>query len=252
MNQWWAFIKKEGLETWRTKRFFLLMMIFIAFGIMNPLIAKLTPEIMKLSFGEDFPVVAPTSLDSWAQFYKNISQMGIYLFAIIFSGTVSQEMNKGTLVNLVTKGMKRWVILLSKWVVLYFQWLLAIFLSFGITYGYTLFYFPDTKSPHPWFALIPLFLFGFFFVSLILFTSTLAKNQFEGLLLTILVMIVGYLAGMFDQLQNWNPISLIGQNMTILQESTKFKELYPSMAMSFIFGLVFLLSSILVLKRKKI
>lgn len=252
MNQWWAFTKKELIETWRTKRLFLLMIIFVAFGIMNPLIAKLTPEIMKMSFGEDFPVVAPTSLDSWTQFYKNVSQMGIYLFAIIFCGTVSQEMTKGTLVNLVTKGMKRWLILLSKWGVLYLQWLVALLISFGITYGYTSYYFPDTQSPHPWLALLPVLIFGFFFVSLILFASTLTKNPFEGLLLTILVIIFGYLVGMFEQVQNWNPLSLIGQNMAILQDKTQFQELYPSMLLTIAFSVLLLLLSIWILKRKKI
>lgn len=252
MNQFIAFSKKELLETWRTKRIILLLVIFMIFGIMNPLIAKLTPEIMKISFGEDFPMAEPTSLDSWMQFYKNISQMGVYLFAIIFSGTVSQEIQKGTFINLVTKGLKRPIILWSKWFVLYFQWVLSLLVSFSITYGYTRFYFPDDNSPYPWLAFIPLLIFGLFFVSLIVLTSTVARSQFEGLLLTILVMIMGYIAGMFDQLKAWNPLSLIGQNMAILQDANQWTELLPSVGVTIFLSLCFLLLSLIILKRRKI
>lgn len=252
MSQWLAFSKKELLETWRTKRVVLLFVIFTIFGIMNPLTAKLMPEIMKLSFGEGFPITEPTSLDSWLQFYKNISQIGVYLFAIIFSGTVSQEIHKGTLINLVTKGLKRPVILWSKWFILYLQWGLTLVVSFSITYGYTHFYFPDDKSPHPWLAFIPLLIFGFFFTSLIILTSTVARSQFEGLLLTILVMIIGYITGMFDQLKNWNPLSLMGENITILQEARRFSDLLPSMGVTVLLSFFFLIISIIILKQRKI
>lgn len=161
-----AFLKKELLEVWRTKKIILLAVIFMLFGIMSPLIAKLTPEIVKMSFGEDFPMTAPTSIDSWMQFYKNINQMGVYLFAIIFSGVVNQEVSKGTLVPLVTKGLKRSIILLSKAIMLYIQWGFSVLVSFGITYGYTWYYFPDNQSPYPWLAMLPLFIFGLFLVSL--------------------------------------------------------------------------------------
>ncbi|MHC5269583.1 ABC transporter permease subunit [Enterococcus sp. LJL98] len=252
MNQWWAFTKKEWLETWRTRRLLLLLVIFIAFGIMNPLVAKLTPEIMRLSFGEEFPVLTPTAFDSWTQFYKNISQIGIYLFAIIFSGTVSQEMNQGTFINLVTKGMRRSLILASKALVLYAQWFLALVVSFGITYGYTVFYFPDKASPHPWVAFFPVLLFGIFFMNLILLTSTIARSQFEGLLLTILVLLFGYLLAWFDQLKEWHPFSLIGQNLGILEASTNFNQWLPSIGLTIVLGIGCFFLSVLILNRKKI
>ena len=52
MTQFLAFSKKELLETWRTKKLVLLFVIFMIFGLMSPLVAKLTPEILKMSFEE--------------------------------------------------------------------------------------------------------------------------------------------------------------------------------------------------------
>ena len=41
-------MKKECLESVRTGRLIILMLLFVLFGIMNPAIAKLTPWIMEM------------------------------------------------------------------------------------------------------------------------------------------------------------------------------------------------------------
>lgn len=252
MSVFFTFLKKEIVEAWRTKKILLLFIIFMLFGIMNPLMAKLTPEILKLSFGDQFLVTEPTSSDSWIQFYKNMNQMGIYLFAIIFSGIVNQEVSKGTLIPLVTKGLKRSTILLSKFVLLYLQWLLCVLVSFSITYVYTWYYFPDENSPYPWLAMLPLLIFGLVLTSLILFASTMTKNQFEALLVLISVIVLAYLINLFKAVKNWNPISLIGENMTILSDRSHFFDLLPSMVLSLVVALLFICSSMYRLRKIKL
>ena len=49
MRQLSAFINKECMELIRTGKFFILMLLFILFGVMNPAIAKLPP----LAHGSD-------------------------------------------------------------------------------------------------------------------------------------------------------------------------------------------------------
>lgn len=43
-----AFLKKEWMELIRTGRVWMLLLIFILFGIMNPAMAKLTPWMMEM------------------------------------------------------------------------------------------------------------------------------------------------------------------------------------------------------------
>jgi len=45
----------------------------------------------------------PTAYDAWAQFFKNATQMGLFVMVILFSGVLSSELSKGTLINLLTK-----------------------------------------------------------------------------------------------------------------------------------------------------
>ncbi|MGX7131311.1 ABC transporter permease [Enterococcus songbeiensis] len=252
MKKCYFFTKKELLESWRTKRVLLLVIIFLIFGLMNPLLAKLTPEIMKSAFGSTLVTIPePTSLDSWTQFYKNITQMGIYLVAVLFSGSVSREVASGSLVNLVTKGLDRWQIILSKYLVMLVQWIGALLLCFSVTAGYTHYYFPDNQSPHIFAGFFPLLLFGCFFVAVILFGSTLAKSSYEGLLFTIIVTALLYLLQLFDRFKAYNPISLISENMAWLKGDT-LNDFCGSMILSVLFAGMFLSLSILVFNRKKL
>lgn len=46
MRNYVTFLKKEWLESLRTYKLFVMLASFSILGIMNPLIAKLTPEII--------------------------------------------------------------------------------------------------------------------------------------------------------------------------------------------------------------
>ena len=136
-----AFMKKEWMEMTRTGRILILSIIFILFGIMNPAIAKLTPWLMEmmqdsiaesgLSIGE----VTVNAMTSWSQFYKN-TPMAVLVMVLMCSGILTNEYQSGTLVQVVTKGLPRWKVLLSKMIMVYGTWTVLYFAYFGITYGY--------------------------------------------------------------------------------------------------------------------
>lgn len=119
MRQLSAFLRKEGMEFIRTGKIWILLIIFILFGIMNPAIAKLTPwmvETMSDSLAESGMVlteVKVNAMTSWNQFYKNIS-MALIIFALMLSGILTTEYQKGTLVNMLTKGLVRWKVVGAK------------------------------------------------------------------------------------------------------------------------------------------
>jgi ABC-2 type transport system permease protein len=43
MTHYIAFLKKEIVESIRTYKLFIMLVVFLMFGIMNPLVAKLNP-----------------------------------------------------------------------------------------------------------------------------------------------------------------------------------------------------------------
>ena len=138
MRQLTAFTKKELRESLRTGRMPLLVILSVLFGIMNPLVAKLTPWMMENFAGsleESGMVLTEIKVDvftSWTQFYKN-TPIYLIVFIVIASGILTTEYQKGTLIIILTKGMNRWKLILSKAFSALLLWTVCYWISFGIT-----------------------------------------------------------------------------------------------------------------------
>ena len=119
MRAYIAFTKKELLESLRTYKLLIMFMVFIFFGMLAPLTAKLTPKLLESIMTEGMQIIVgePTAFDSWAQFFKTVSQMGFIVVTILFSGMMANEFNGGTFINILTKGLSRSTVILSKFTV---------------------------------------------------------------------------------------------------------------------------------------
>ena len=62
MNAMTAFFKKELREAVATHKLTVLGLVFLLFGIMNPLMAKLLPDILGSVLPEGMTVTLPTTL----------------------------------------------------------------------------------------------------------------------------------------------------------------------------------------------
>ncbi|HCD7931894.1 TPA: ABC transporter permease subunit, partial [Enterococcus faecium] len=174
MRQLIAFAKKELKENWRTGKIITLSALTVIFGIMNPLLAKLTPylvQTMSTTLAESGISVQKITVDattSWTQFYKNIPMLLIF-FLLLFSGILTSEYQNGTIVNLLTKGMKRWKIFLSKWIMGILFWSVSYWCCYSITLAYTIYYWDQSIISHPLFISFTYYFFGCWLYSLILF-----------------------------------------------------------------------------------
>ena len=82
-----SLLKKEAIEGARTKKMISTFILFLFIGLISPLTAKLTPMILQsIARGNiDINVAPPSEIDSWTQFFKNISQIGMFGLAVILS-----------------------------------------------------------------------------------------------------------------------------------------------------------------------
>lgn len=249
-----TFWHKEWLAAWRNYHILILAAVFVVFGIEAPLMAKLMPDLMKLALGNQLSInlPQPTSSDSWQQFYKNTTQIGVFLLSLVFSGTVSQEVSSGTLVNLVTKGLPRYAVIIAKYLVAVVQWITAIGGSFLITWGYTATYFSDDKSPHVWLAILPVLLFGLFFMAVVLLGSTLINSNYAGFLVAALVFAGLVLLNYVKAVKRWNPIALITDNLDLLSGTEKITHIMPACAVTVVAALMILCATVWAFNRKKL
>ncbi len=136
-----ALLRKELLEQWRTRRLWVLAIAFVFFGLLGPITAKMTPELLKL-VGSSAPGVViqippPTLNDAIMQYMKNLSQLLPLIVLLVAMGAVSGEKERGTLPMVLAKPVSRAAVLAAKYLVLAFSVLLSLTLGALVAYYYT-------------------------------------------------------------------------------------------------------------------
>lgn len=175
-----AALRKEWLEQWRTFRLLAVGVVLVFFGLLSPLFAKYTPEIIELiPNGEAIAqlIPTPTAMDAVTQYIKNIGQFGVILALLLTMGAVSQEKDKGTAAMMLVKPLPRVTFLVAKFTALALMFALAIAIAGAACYYYTWLLFGALDVPR-WLALNGLMLvFVLVYVALTLFCSVVAKSQ---------------------------------------------------------------------------
>lgn len=215
MKSFIAFTRKEFLQLLRTGKLLILLVIFILFGIMNPAIAKMTPWMMKL-FSESFTDAGMTismnteitALTSWAQFYKNIP-LALIIFLLLSANIFTSEYQKGTLIPILTKGMPRFQVLLSKAFTLIAVWSAGYWLCYGITYGYNFYFWDNCVASHLFLAATCIYLVGIWTISLLLLASSLFSSTSGVLAVTGGIFVLCYFISFIPSLLRYLPVRLL-------------------------------------------
>lgn len=177
-----GFTKKEFMEAVRTGKLLLLLLLFSIFGIMAPAFAKLMPLLMGLmseQISETGIMITEIKVDamtSWTQFYKNIP-IAFLIFFLMFSGIITTEYQKGTLIPIVTKGLERWKIITAKLFLLLVLWTVGYWLCYGITYFYNIYFWDNGIISSVFFTAFCFYLLGIWLISLLLLLSVFFRSN---------------------------------------------------------------------------
>lgn len=252
MKSYIAFTKKEFTEYFRSSKMVLMIIVFLILGLMSPLLAKFTPEILKslASDGLSIKVAAPTAIDSWTQYYKNMSQFGLIVLVILFSGILTNEISKGTLINMLTKGLKRSTVILAKMTMASISWTIAYLVAFFITYGYTIYFWPKDSLDNLFLAAACLWLFGLFLIASIMLGSVVFKGIGGSLLFTGGLVALMFILDIFPKLSKYNPIRLVSSNLNLITGSLNFDDILKPVITVLIMVALFIFSSCLIFNKK--
>lgn len=216
-----AFSKKEFLELTRTGKLLILSILFVLFGIMNPAIAKLTPWLMEMAFGDIpeasqlFAQIEINALTAWTQFYKNIP-LALIVLLLMFSGILTSECQKGTLINMITQGIARWKIIAAKSFTVISLWTLGYWICFGITYGYSAYYWDNHIACHLLFSAFCFYLLGIWLISLLFLLSALLPSNTSVLLALGSIFLGIYLLGFWPDIKEYLPGYLINSKELLI------------------------------------
>lgn len=222
-----AFFKKEALESFRTHKLLIVLAVFAVLGVISPVAAKMLPEILAAMPMEGMTLVlpTPTRLDAWSQFNKNVSQMGLVVLLLVLSGQFSTEYAKGTLVNLLTKGLSRTAVALAKAAWAGVLWTAAYALALGVCMAYTAYLFPGEAVENLLASVAGLWLFGLLLLSCLAAGGALLSNSYGGLLCVVGLFVGLALLDLVPAIPPYNPNALVSQSMKLLQGQTDPKAL---------------------------
>lgn len=256
MRQLTAFTKKEFMELVRTGRLLLMAILFVLFGIMNPAIAKITPWLMEFlseDLAEAGMVVSAVKVDamaSWTQFYKNVP-MALLIFIILFSGILTSEYTKGTLINVLTKGLSRWKVIAAKTILTAAVWTAGYWVCYGITYGYNAYFWDNHIASHLFFAALCFYVAGLWLISVIMLMSAVFSSSYAVLAGTGGIFLVFYLAGMFPRISKFLPVKLMGSS-GLLAASGLPADFIPALVVTGVLTAAGLLLAVAVFNKKGI
>lgn len=143
-------VRKELLEQWRTKRLVVVTVLYVAFGIMSPVFARYTQEIVKaLVPAGQLPVEipAPVVADAASQFVKNVGGTLTLVAVLLAMGLVASEKERGTAAFVLTKPASRGAFIAAKVVAVGTTLGVAMILAGAAAYIYTAMLFSAPPIP---------------------------------------------------------------------------------------------------------
>ncbi|MEN6595245.1 MAG: ABC transporter permease [Clostridiaceae bacterium] len=215
MRQFITLIKKEFTELFRTGKAAVLLIVFVIFGIMNPALAKLTPWMLNLmsdSLAEAGVTIGSITVDAmtaWTQYFKNLFMEYVLVLAL-FCGTLTNECQSGTLVNLLAKGLPRWKVIAAKFFTMLVCWSVCYYLTFGITFGYSAYFWDNSIAQHLGLAAFCSYLLGVWLLALVMLFSAFFRSGMYVLLASGAVYGVSYALGALPALAPYLPARLDG------------------------------------------
>lgn len=113
-----AFVRKEALETRKTWRLWVLPGVLVFLGLTTPILAAVTPAILKMTAERTPGVVIrfpdPTAMDAYVQFMGNLAQLALLVVIITGASLVAGERRAGTAALVLTKPLTRSAFIFAK------------------------------------------------------------------------------------------------------------------------------------------
>jgi ABC-2 type transport system permease protein len=200
-----AFLKKEFKAIFKTYRWWVIPLVFIIFALMGPPGAKLTPEILKsaLPKGMEFKLPDPTLVDAFGQWFRNLSQMGLFAAILLTMGIVAEEKASGTILLVVTKPVSRANFVLSKFFAQSVWLTFSLVIAAAVTFAYSAMIFKFDMLAEFAQANALFILYYLLVVAITVFFSTIFKSQVAAgglaLVTVMLSSLVSSLSRTFDK-----------------------------------------------------
>lgn len=214
---------KEITEQWRTGRLPMVAVIFLLFGLASPVLAKYTPDIVKLAASSiDIHVPTPTIKDAVAQLIKNLSQVGVLTAILLAMGSVAGEKESGTAAFVLVKPVSRFAFIAAKFSGLALTMAAAVILGGSAAYVYTELLF-EPLSMLGFAAACLVILLGLLEIAAVTFLgSTLVRSPIPAAGIGLVALVIAGIVSSLPNVGHFTPFGLneLAMNLALQQTAT--------------------------------
>lgn len=206
-------VKKEFLEAHRTKKLMVMGIIALFFALLDPVMLKMTPYLLKEFSGIDMgDMIQLTQTAELKDFHQDIYQLFTIVLVIVIGNVWLNEVKQRTLVIPVSKGLKLSTIILAKIityavlvnVLIYIAYTLNYFYS-GIIFGFGVDYYQVFSSA---------VMMGLFYTFCIVFIISISiwVSKFSAVVfITLLVIFGGSFIASLLKVEVYTPYGLLNE-----------------------------------------
>jgi ABC-2 type transport system permease protein len=232
-----AYFKKELIESIRQYKYLMLAAGLLVFALLDPIMLKLLPDILKSQLPEGLSDLFITTQKTAVQNYiKELNQIGLLFVVFVFSGSLSDEIYNQKLVFPYSKGARPASIVLAKFLNYFLAVVIFTALGFLVNYYYVTTLF--SKDPLEIALLLPsvvlILVYYIFNISLtMLLSSIFKKGLASGILVLAITLTTSALSGL-QSIGKFIPYKLVALANGFSFNDTSFTICFTA-ALSFVF-----------------
>lgn len=248
-----AFLKKELIEMVKTPKLVILASIFLFFSIIGPLSARYMGEILEM-FASDIQIIfpEPTHLQSWEQFYSNITSIAMIVFLIMMTGTVANEKSKGSVYLVLTKNVTRTSFLISKIIAGCLLFTAMYLVSILVSGYYTWILFDAILYDGIFVSLLSVYALGLFFTAIAVLLSVLFKTSTHAALVAFGLYAVLNILTILSDINPFNPAGSTVLAYDQLFRGSQINNLWINIGITLLLTVVLMWLSIRIFKKQEL
>lgn len=210
MKNFIVMFKKEIRELWKTKKVITFLSVALAVALISPMIAYNMPDLInQMNIGTKIKLPEPTVVDAYLHFFKNMSSLVLLAMIVLFSTSIPDEKNKGTLKMVLTNQVSIKNVVFAKITAQIVVATLVYLVSIASFLLYTVLLFKTVQVPHPVLSFVSFYGYVLFTIVIINCIGTLSQKGTTAIILSIIVFLILAMTSMIPQVGQYVPNYLL-------------------------------------------
>ncbi|MBO8157795.1 MAG: ABC transporter permease [Bacillaceae bacterium] len=255
--QWSVIFKKELLENWRNFKWIWVPIVFIIFGIMDPITTYYMPKIINtvggLPEGAEITIPQPPPEQALLMSINEYGTIGVLIIVLITMGLIAGELKSGVSELVLSRPVTYTNYITAKWASTVLLILASFIIGMFFSWYYVNLLFGDLSLSQLFGAI---FIYGFwmiFVVTITVFVNTLFKVPgLVGFVSILIVILIHMVTSIFGRFLAYSPANLSSYVSAYVHTGEMTADMWSSIFVAIVGIALLLLLSINILKNREI